>query len=46
MAELDGSLMVDVRVPTERQILKNPRRRDFLGSGWVDSWELDVINVY
>jgi hypothetical protein len=46
MAKLYGSLVVVARVPTERQILKNPRRRDFLGGGWVDSWELDVINVY
>jgi len=46
MTEPGGSFVFDVRVPTERQILRNPRRRDFLGDGWVDSWELDVINVY
>jgi hypothetical protein len=37
---------VDVRVPSRREILKNPKRRDFLGGGWVDSLELSTINVY
>jgi hypothetical protein len=38
--------MIDVRVPTETQILWNPRRRKFLGGGWIDSSEPDVISVY
>jgi len=37
---------VDVRVPSRREILENPKRRDFLGGGWVDSLELSIINVY
>jgi hypothetical protein len=37
---------VDVRVPTESEILENPRRRDFIGGGWVDSSDLNMINVY
>jgi muconolactone delta-isomerase len=37
---------VDVRVPTESEILENPRRRDFIGGGWVDSSDLSMINVY
>jgi hypothetical protein len=42
----EASLVIDVSVPTERQILENPRRESFLGGGWVDSSEPDVINVY
>lgn len=41
-----ASLVIGVSVPTERQILENPRRESFLGGGWVDSSEPDVINVY
>lgn len=37
---------IDIRVPSERQILENPKRRNFLGGGWVDSSEPNVINVY
>jgi hypothetical protein len=37
---------VNVRVPTKNEILENPKRRDFLGGGWVDSSELETINVY
>jgi hypothetical protein len=46
IAELSGSFVFDVRIPTEEQILENPKRQAFLGGGWVDTWELDVINVY
>lgn len=38
--------VVNVRVPTKSEILENPKRRDFLGGGWVDSSELRTINVY
>lgn len=38
--------VVSVRVPTQSEILENPKRRDFLGGGWVDSSELSMINVY
>jgi hypothetical protein len=37
---------VNVRVPTETEILENPKRQDFLGGGWVDSSEVRTINVY
>jgi hypothetical protein len=37
---------MDVRVPSRREILENPKRRVFLGGGWVDSWELNTINLY
>jgi len=37
---------IDARIPTEREILENPRRRRFLGGGWVDSSDLSIINVY
>lgn len=42
----DESSAVDVRVPSEEEILENPRSRDFLGGGWVDSSDLSVINLY
>jgi hypothetical protein len=42
----DGVSVVSVRVPTQSEILENPKRRDFLGGGWVDSSELSMINVY
>lgn len=35
-----------VRVPTEEQVLENPRRADFVGGGWVDSGEPWMINIY
>ncbi len=35
-----------VRVPTEEQVLENPRRADFVGGGWVDSTEPWMINIY
>jgi len=38
--------VVNVRVPTQSEILENPRRRNFLGGGWVDSSEPSTINVY
>jgi hypothetical protein len=42
----DGVCVVNVRVPTQNEILENPKRRDFLGGGWVDSSKLSMINVY
>ena len=38
--------MIDLSVPTEQQILENPRRQDFLGGGWIDSSKPNVITVY
>jgi hypothetical protein len=42
----DEVCVVNVRVPTENEILENPKRADFLGGGWVDSSALGTINVY
>jgi hypothetical protein len=38
--------VIELGVPTEKEILENPRRQNFLGGGWVDSSEPNVINVY
>ena len=38
--------MIDVGVPTEIQISENPRRLKFLGGGWIDSTEPNIIKVY
>jgi len=35
-----------VRVPSEEEILANPRRAWFVCGGWIDSGEPNVINVY
>ena len=37
---------INVRVPSEVEILENPKRGEFLGGGWVDSVDVDMINVY
>ena len=37
---------INVRVPSEAEILENPKRGEFLGGGWVDSVDFDMINVY
>jgi hypothetical protein len=46
MRRADKPIAIDVRVPTEMQILENPRRQKFLGGGWIDSSEPDIIRVY
>jgi hypothetical protein len=46
MKESRTPCAIDVRVPTETEILENPKRRRFLGGGWVDSSDLSTINVY
>ncbi|HXX88272.1 MAG TPA: hypothetical protein VEH86_07510 [Candidatus Acidoferrum sp.] len=38
--------VIGLGVPTEKEILENPRRQDFLGGGWIDSLKPNVINVY
>jgi hypothetical protein len=38
--------VIDVRIPSEEEVLENPRRGDFVGGGWVDSWEPNVICLY
>jgi hypothetical protein len=38
--------VLELAIPTELQILENPRRQSFLGGGWIDSSEPNVINVY
>lgn len=40
------TFVVDARIPSEAQIVENPRRAKFLGGGWVDSSEINVINLY
>jgi hypothetical protein len=40
------SATIDVGIPTEEQILENPKRAAFLGGGWVDSSSPNVINLY
>jgi hypothetical protein len=44
--KLREPFVLDLSVPTEIQILENPRRQNFLGGGWIDSSEPNVINVY
>lgn len=39
-------MTIDVRIPSEEEILENPKRADFLGGAWVDSENPNVINVY
>ena len=39
-------MTIDVRVPSEEEILENPKRAEFLGGAWVDSENPKVINVY
>jgi hypothetical protein len=41
-----GVCALEARIPTRSEILVNPKRRDFLGGGWVDSLDLNMINVY
>jgi hypothetical protein len=38
--------VIDVSIPTEMQVLENPRRQKFLGGGWIDSTEPNIIKVY
>ena len=38
--------VIDLSIPTEDQILENPKRRDFLGGGWIDSSRPNVIAIY
>jgi hypothetical protein len=37
---------IDVRVPTEEEILENPKRAKFIGGGWVDSSDPHTLNIY
>jgi hypothetical protein len=37
---------IDVRIPTRREIVENPRRAWFIGGGWIDSLDPKVINLY
>jgi hypothetical protein len=38
--------VIDVSVPTDVQVLENPKRQKFLGGGWIDSTKPNVIKVY
>ncbi|NWF86618.1 hypothetical protein HXY32_02230 [Candidatus Bathyarchaeota archaeon] len=40
------SFVIDVKIPTRREILENPRRAWFIGGGWIDSSDPNVINLY
>jgi hypothetical protein len=46
MQKSSDSFVIDVRVPSEEEVLENPRRKDFVGGGWVDSWKPNVICIY
>ena len=46
MRKFSGSFVVNVRVPSEDEVLENPRRAEFIGGGWVDSWKPNVICLY
>jgi hypothetical protein len=46
MRRLREPSAIELIVPTEKEILENPRRQNFLGGGWIDSSEPNVINVY
>lgn len=46
MRRLREPSVIELRVPTEKEILENPKRQNFLGGGWIDSSEPSVINVY
>jgi hypothetical protein len=35
-----------VRVPSEKKILKHPKRAWFVCGGWIDSAEPSIVNVY
>jgi hypothetical protein len=38
--------VIVVRVPSEAEILENPRRAWFVCGGWIDSVDPSVVNVY
>jgi hypothetical protein len=40
------SLIIGLRIPTEEEILENPRRLKFIGGGWIDSLDPTIINLY
>lgn len=46
MKRLKEPSVIELIVPTEKEILENPRRQNFLGGGWIDSSKPNVINVY
>jgi hypothetical protein len=46
MKRAGRSFVIDVSVPTEVQVLENPKRQKFLGGGWIDSTEPNVTKVY
>jgi hypothetical protein len=44
--QVNESFVIDVRIPTRRQVVENPRRAWFVGGGWIDSSDPTVINLY
>jgi len=46
MRNLGKSLAIGLRIPTEEEILENPKRAGFIGGGWVDGEDPNIINLY
>jgi hypothetical protein len=46
MGNLGKSPTIGVRIPTEEEILENPRRANFIGGGWIDSLDPNTVNLY
>jgi hypothetical protein len=46
MKKASGRFAINVRIPTEAEILESPRRAEFVGGGWIDSWKPNVICLY
>jgi hypothetical protein len=40
------SSAIGIRIPTEEEILENPKRANFIGGGWIDSLDPSIINLY
>lgn len=40
------SFVIDIKIPTRKEILENPRRAWFIGGGWIDSSNPNVISLY
>ncbi len=43
---IERSSAINLRIPTKKEIVENPKRAWFIGGGWVDSADLYTINVY
>ncbi len=45
-AQRRRSFGIDVRIPTEEEILENPRRAEFMSGGWIDTADPRRICLY